>query len=276
MNQLSTKVPWTWPDDRWRRACEIVNERGYATRRRDGELVQRAVRCTRQLERARTDRAVRRAAMDYPDIYWALRLHQEDSTRVLELKARVLARQSDQVIAKLLGLPSRTVATFIALFFDVRPRLKATVWVRRVAIGLPIDQGPSVENLLLLSAWHNGPSIIPAWLDYLKHQEENHDLSTEVGRQRAAIEHLIRVHQLPFEAHCLRTLWKLSPFFLSKTSQAIQSTTVRATILQNRARILAEINWKEPDEQVFSEGNLPIVGEETVSEGEERRLTRAG
>ena len=50
MNQFSTKVPWTLPDARWRRACEIVNERGYATRRRDGELVQRAVRCTRQLD----------------------------------------------------------------------------------------------------------------------------------------------------------------------------------------------------------------------------------
>ena len=214
--------------------------------------------------------------MDYPYIYWALRLHQEDSTRVLELRARVLAGQSDQVIAKLLGLPSRTVATFVALFYDVRSQLKATVWVRRVAIGLPIDQGPSVETLLLLSAWKNGPGVIPAWLDYLKHQEENHDLRTDVGRQRAAIEHLIRVHQLPFEAHCLKTLWKLSPFFLSKTSQAIQSATVRTTILQNRARILAEIDWKEPDEQVFSEGDLPIVGEEVISEGEERRLAQAG
>jgi hypothetical protein len=39
---------------------------------------------------------------------------------------------------------------------------------------------------------------------------------------------------------------------------------------------LAEIDWKEPDEQVFSEGDLPIVGEEVILEGEERRLAQAG
>jgi hypothetical protein len=39
---------------------------------------------------------------------------------------------------------------------------------------------------------------------------------------------------------------------------------------------LAEIDWKEPDEQVFLEGDLPVVGEEVVPEGEERRLAQAG
>ncbi len=180
------------------------------------------------------------------------------------------------MIARLLGLPSRTVATFVALFFDVRPRIKATVWVRRVAIGLPIDQGPSVETLLLLSVWKNGPAIIPAWLDYLKHQEEHHDLSTEVGRQRAWIKHLIRVHQLPFEIQSLRTLWKLSPFILGKSSSVIKSTTVGTTVLQNRARILAEITWNEPENEGFEESIIPGAGEEDFDICENRKYAQAG
>jgi len=269
-------VPWAQPDALWRKACRIVEKGGYATLQRDGELVQRAVRCIRQLDRALTDRAVRRAAMEYPEVYWALKLHEENSRRVLELKARTLAGQSDDELAFLLGLPRRTVTTFLALFFDVRPRLRAGSWIRHIAIGVPVDQPPSLESLLLLHAWHRGPSVIEPWFDYLDHQEERHDLGTELGLQRAWMEHLIRVQQLPFDAQCLRTLWKLSPFFLAKPPEVVRSTTARTTFLENRARILAEFTWREPEETEFEGAEIPAAAKQVASKGEEMKLSLVG
>lgn len=276
MIQLTNTVPWAQPDARWQKGCQIVERGGYTTRRRDGELVQRLVRCVRLLDRARTDKAVRRAALEFPDIFWALRLQQENSTRVLELKARVLAGQPDREIASLLGVPERTIATYLALFFDVRPRLKASSWIVHVAIGAPLGQPPSVETLLLLHAWRRGPFVVEAWLDYLAHQQERHDLDTEVGRRRAWLELLIQVQQLPFEAQTLQTLWKLSPIFLGKPCEVIKSTTVRTTILQNRASVLAEIAWQKPDEREFGESPFPTKAKENVSRGEEPKLSLVG
>jgi hypothetical protein len=129
---------------------------------------------------------------------------------------------------------------------------------------------------MLLHAWNRGPSVIGPWLDYLTHQEDRHDLNTDLGRQRAWIEHLIRVTQLPFEAGCLRSLWKLSPFFLAKASPVIRSTTVAAAILQNRARILTEIAWNQPEEQVFAKSNIAGWDEESHENFEEGKLTQAG
>ena len=273
---LKRTRPWLNPDWRWQRAYQIVVQGGYSTRHRDGELIQRTVRCIRQLERSLTERGVRRAAMDYPDIYWALRLQQESSTRVLELKARVLASQSDQMIASSLGLPSRTVTTFIALYFDVRSQLTATSWILRVAIGLPLNQEPSVESLLLLHAWKRGPMVIEPWLDFLKHQMERHDLSTDLGLQRAWIEQLVRVQQLPFEAQCLRSLCKLSPFILGKPPETIHETTVRTIILQNRARILEEITWNEPENESVEAYHIPFVRAEILQFSKERKIAQAG
>lgn len=276
VHNLSEGSPWLKPDALWRKACQIVARGGYATCRRDGKLVQRAVRCVRQLDRALTDRMLRRTACDYPDVYWALHLQREMSPRVLELKARVLAGQSDEVIARLLGLPRRTVTTFVAMFFDIRSSLKAGTWIRRVVIGVPLDQGPSVESLLLLHAWKRGPTVVEPWLDYLKHQEERHDLHTDVGRQRAWIEYLIRVQQLPFEPRCLKSLWKLSPFILGKSPKVITSTTVGTTILQHRARVLGEIAWNVRENQEFEELINPVRGLEPFENREERGFAKAG
>jgi hypothetical protein len=187
-----------------------------------------------------------------------------------------LAGEADETIAAYLGLTRRTVTTFIAMNFDVRPRIKAGPWIRRVAIGLPLGQAPSVETLMLIHAWKRGPTVIGPWLDFLKHRGERHDLNTDLGRQRAWLAHLIQVQQLPFEAQCLRSLWRLTPFILGKPLEVTKSTTVAAAISQIRDRVLAEITWKEPDDQVLSEGNLPAVGEEVVSQGKERRLAQAG
>ena len=273
---LACGTPWLTPDWRWRRASQIVERKGYATIKRDGELVQRAVRCIRRLQRVLTDRGVRRTAKEYADVYWALRLKQETSLRVLELKARVLAGQSDYLIAKLLGLPTRTVETFVAMFFDVRSHLKAGTWIRFAVIGLQPAQSPSVESLLLLHAWRRGPTIIEPWLDYLVHQEEHHDLSTDIGLQRAWIEQLVRVQQLPLDSECLRSLWKLSYFTLGKPPKTVESATINTAVLRNRAEMLSEIAWNDSNTGGESGFGVFAAGDFDPEKGEKRGFAKAG
>lgn len=269
-------TPWINPDWRWQRAVKIVVEADYATRLRDGVLVQRAARYLRAVNRALTDRGVRSAAKKWPDVFLALKVANEATLRPLEIKARVLAGESNPVIARKVGLPLSTVTTYADLFLDLRDALTATCWIKWEVIGLRHDQPPSVESLMLLQAWRRGSNVIGPWLDYLKHQEERHDLGTDLGRQRAWFAHLIRVHQLPFEAQCLRSLWRLSPFFLGKPSDVIRSTTVAAVVLKNRDRLLAEIAWNEPSEPVIAKSNISGWDEEPHKNYEEGKLAQVG
>ena len=98
-------TPWRPVDWCWRRVCEIVETGAYATRRHDGETICRTVQYIRKLRRLRTDRGARGLAKSYPDIFLALQVLQEAGLRPIEIKARVLARQSDAAIAWRVGLP---------------------------------------------------------------------------------------------------------------------------------------------------------------------------
>lgn len=269
-------VPWALPDDRWQRAIRILERRGYATLKRDGELVQRAVRCLRRLYQARTPRGVRSTALKFPDVYWALRLHQEDSLRPLELRARVLAGQPDPVIARLISLPPRTVQTYVALFFDVRDRLQAGPWIRWVVLGLRPDRAPAVESLLLQHAWQRGPTVIEPWLDWLQHRGETRDLSTGAGRQMAWIGLLVRVQQLPIDEATSRRLWKLSRWTLGNPSETLRSAMVSGVIHRNRDRILREVTWKQPASG--EDGAIPdaMHGRPDSAPREAGSLVRAG
>ncbi|UUO07866.1 hypothetical protein M4951_06015 [Blastopirellula sp. J2-11] len=224
----------------------IVERGGYATVKRDGELVQRTVRYVRQLNRLTTARGMKRAVKENPDLYLALKLLQEQSNRVLELKARMLAGQTDQAIARAIGFPVHGVATFAALYFDVRARLKATSWIRWVAIGVDPGQANSPETLFLLHAWKRGPMVIEPWLDYLGYEQESHNLGSVIGRQRAWIAHLIDVAQLPATSNISKSLWKASYFTLGNPPKAVESTSIRNTVSRNRATILAEYAWEKP------------------------------
>ncbi|MBD3673915.1 MAG: hypothetical protein HUJ26_10355 [Planctomycetaceae bacterium] len=45
-------------------------------------------------------------------------------------------------------------------------------------------------------AFENGPVTIPAWLDYLPHRLEQHDLTTAIGRQRESMAQFLRAEAL--------------------------------------------------------------------------------
>lgn len=268
--------PWKFPDWRWQRACSIVERGGYATIKRDGELIQRTVHYIRALNCALTERGVRSAAKKHPDIFLAFKTANEPTHRPLEIKARTLAGQSNRAIAREVGLTVPAVAAYIALFFDVRERLEAKTWISRVAIGLPIDRVPSVETVMLLHAWRRGPSVIDPWIDFLDHQEERHDLNTAIGRQRASLELLMSVQQLENTAAIRRSLYKKCHLTLLKSPEIGKSVTVAGAFCRNSNRLTEEIAWKRVTDKEFCASGVATLALPTTRSQRLSELSQAG
>lgn len=235
------RSPFITPDWRWQRVCQIVERGGYATRKRDGELIQQAVRCLRRINQAGSERSLGLVKRDFPDVYMAIKLEEYFSTAIWEIKARVLAGQSVRTIARALEQPTSVIDVYLKLFFDVTSRLTAKTWIRFVVLGMQHDGPANFETLLLWSAWRYGPAAIDPLLDYRRHVGESHDLNTEVGRQRAAIECSFLIHQLPSTREVDERLWKNWLYIDQKFSKTAESGPIGRVFARNVARIWHEI-----------------------------------
>ena len=69
-----------------------------------------------------------------------------------KLEALVLARESDEAIAGRLNLDHQVVAFYVALFFDVRPRLQYWGWMLGL-FGFSPQLGFAADDLATLWAW---------------------------------------------------------------------------------------------------------------------------
>jgi hypothetical protein len=87
------------PDWRWQRACRLVATGPYTTKRRDDQMTRRTVRFLRAAKRHSTERGFRRLGEREPDLVGALALRPDGEVRQLELRCRVLARQTVGEIA---------------------------------------------------------------------------------------------------------------------------------------------------------------------------------
>lgn len=240
--------PWRKPSWRWDRACEIVAERRYATRRCD-EPTRRAVRFLRKLNACRSDRGVRNLTKSEPDLMMALKFHQAAGLRRLELHCRILARESTCAIARNMGLTARIVATYKLLFFSVEDRIEASGYITHQVCGLPVGGPPSTATLMMVGAYRHGPHVIDAWIDFLHHAEESHDLSTSVGRRRESIALLIEAHQLREDESTRWSLEKKAPFIFENQRKPARTRSVGQYIAENTERMLTEFSWATDAEE---------------------------
>jgi len=77
----------------------------------------------------------------------------EDGPQRWELEARLLAGQTDAMIAERCGLTAETVAVYEATFFNVRGCLGAWGYIRQHVIGAGIDCGFRNDELRTFWAW---------------------------------------------------------------------------------------------------------------------------
>ena len=264
------------PDWRWRRVCELVEIGAYATLKYDGETVCRVVRHVRKLNRLCAEWAVRRLALREPDVFFALKLAQEDTLRPLEIKARVLARQSDRAIAREVGLPVGVVEVFVGLYFDVRERLHAQSWIATQVVGFDLRRPPSAESLFLMAAYHRGPSVVEDWIDFLRHQGEPYDLATEVGRSRAAIQLLIDIHQLADSEATRWTLVKRLDVIASIRTKSTETPTAAAATSRSVVTLTQQITWNDGSEVADEQQDRSTQSQRQGAWRHNRGLAQAG
>ena len=176
------------PDARWRHAQFVVQTGRNARLKRDGPQVVRAIRFLRAQRSNTAATEPRKYSEETSDVADAIELEYGSILRRLELQCRVLANESSLEIAHSLETKRSVVEMYCDLFFDIREHLDfASDHLIQHVIGMPLQGNFTLAALARLSAYHHGRHVIPAWIDYLAHEDETHDLTTDTGRQRESI-----------------------------------------------------------------------------------------
>lgn len=130
---LTPECPWHSPNWRWDRAAWRVQTQSRRGERLDDDWVRLAIRCVHALRRVARGR---RPYRPDPELMQARQLAQHRDWNRAELEARILADQPISEISSAMGVSTRLISAFEALFFDVRPRLGARGWILHEVIGL--------------------------------------------------------------------------------------------------------------------------------------------
>lgn len=243
--ELERSNPARSPAWRWNRALEIVAQGAYATRQQEDDATRAAVKFIRKLNKYASARGVRAATRQSPSLAMAWKIYNAGGPTVLEIKLRVLARQSSPRIGELMGIPMHVIETFKELFLDIEDRINAKSYIREFVAGMPVTGLPSDECLALLIAYHHGPCAVEVWLDYFAHRDETHDLATPQGRQRESIALFIAAQQLSAhdEQHKLRLVCAVLSGAVNRLDSA-KPCRVSASLAAKVRGQLRQMPWK--------------------------------
>ncbi len=131
IEQAALFDPFCPPNWRWERAVQLAEK---ATQRLNG-VNDPAIPPAVEFILAKEKKSRRKATAVDHALEKAFALHQEDSPLQWEVRARLVAGQSDDEIAARCRLQSSVVKWYADLFYDVRPRLKAMDWMVRMVLG---------------------------------------------------------------------------------------------------------------------------------------------
>lgn len=237
------QLPTSGPDWRWSRAVELVTSGQHTSLSRDGPDIARAITFIRKLASHRENNSMNQLLRDDPSLTLAVKLHHEDSRRALEIKCRVLGRQSAGVIAVEMGLTESLVDAYCRMFFDVKGRLGATSYILHQVIGLHSGQPPTAEKLMMSFAYNRGPLLIESWLDFLDHEGEDHDLTTETGRMRETIDLLVVAQSLPADLKTSVSLMKHSKMIIESRGNMFRKRSFEPGFSGTVAEMLQETAW---------------------------------
>jgi len=249
------------PDWRWQRAAAIVAAGQHVSTKREDPPTCQAVRFIRALRRYVSDRGARVLTKRQPEIAMALKLHQGNPLRKLEIECRILARQTPAVIGRATSLPPSVVKAYGDLFYNVQDKLDASVYIIYAVVGMPVLGPVPAETLAMACAYLHGPQVIPAWMDYLVHAHEHHSLTTAEGRSRASIALLVQVYALPSDAKTGWSLVRTYPSLLEISTKPAPAVTVARAYCEKVARNLDAFPWRAPIEGLFAGQGKPWTRE---------------
>jgi hypothetical protein len=205
-------------DARWRRVTDLADRGEPATHKWDDAWVRRGVAYLNRLRACRDDGQRRQLAKEAADIDAAYQLHATaDKLARGTLEARLLAGQTLEEVAAACGLNRAAVEAYHELFFSVRGKLEAEVYILGEAIGEKLWFGLTKEDVdvvLKHVAYLKGPIFLEAVLPYFRGEWSVPERLEGAGRgQLERLAHallaqaLFQARVLPFP-QCLRT-WRL-------------------------------------------------------------------
>jgi hypothetical protein len=163
--------PFCRPDWRWLRAEYLVDS-GRRVSRRDDQQVREAAQYLRHQRRCQGETAHQRLARRYPALYLAHALYAgEPSLQKWELEARLLTPEHFEVVGRKCGSSAEVVGTYHAVFFEVRPCLRAREYIANRVLGRKAHVGleeRDVGLILKFYALSGGPLAVDALVDYYK------------------------------------------------------------------------------------------------------------
>jgi hypothetical protein len=162
--QMNLFAPPCW---RWNTACQISGS-SQAVQIPEDQITQDAVDYLKSQDEAQ-----------YPEIYEACQIFQEDGLCRAEMEARILAGQSDAEIAVHCDLTQEIVDIYEKLFFSVRHRTTPSDWLLKHTVGPPHFTGFKDHHLRQLWAWfalHGVPEVLDqviwAYYEELEHTDD--------------------------------------------------------------------------------------------------------
>jgi hypothetical protein len=169
---LNPHDPLRDPAWRWKRSGYLIGHGRQPLPSLDDDLTREAWAFRRALARCHTDADRERLAREHPGLAEAHAVHTGEPLRRAELEARLLAGGDDHPIAEKMGLSPAAVAAFHDVHFDVRPHLKAHIYILGVVLGggrvfsapEPADQG----LLLRLFGYQLGEWAVDALLEHFR------------------------------------------------------------------------------------------------------------
>jgi hypothetical protein len=154
------------PSWRWNTVGRLRDYAGPVSFRGVDPLIRATDAFLRKRDGLTPRRASARFLTLYPGLAEAIRLHEQGGRQPFVLETRVLARQSVSEIASAMGLSEEVVGTYEALFYDVRERINAKVWIHQQVIGwrgMRPTRYPHRETLIRRIAYFGGP-FLTEWM----------------------------------------------------------------------------------------------------------------
>ena len=152
--------PFRKPDWRYQRVLSIVQREprpGRCTRHDDKWVrgLRGFILRYRNADAAGDTRTLSQLKAQNPGLYFAYEIHKQAFDRPVEtfqLRARILARQDDEIIADARGTLAQTIHWYEKLFFNVRDRISSQDWVVReilypaIVEAQTMNAGSSLDN----------------------------------------------------------------------------------------------------------------------------------
>lgn len=228
--------PFRGPVWRWEFAEAIINRQS-CVGPADDRQVQTAVAYRRRLDEHATPRSRGGGRVGA-----AHRLYTAADSQRWEIEARLLAGESDERIAEVTGTSPEVVATYESLFFAVRERLDATMWILLNALSGPHAMAPCVaEDGLILRwlGWTGGSQVV----DILTADMHGRDEPQVDGRHELA-----------------RTLWLLGKLQVTPESDTETTLAILREAQQLRPGLAEAASLYEQLIAVAKRANGPQAG----------------